>query len=231
VTVVAIIVAAGRGHRVGGDIPKQYRQIAGNMILTRSIRAVLASDKVDKLCTVIHPDDLPLYKQALAPINDKRILPPVMGGDTRAVSVRNGLESLSEGAPQKVLIHDAARPFLSTRIIDELVENLDHHHGAFPVIPVADALWRANDLTPVDRDGLVRAQTPQAFRYIDILSAHRQGDPNAADDVAIAVSLGLDVTQVQGDERNFKVTTQDDLERAHTPTSQCTPSPTRSTEP
>lgn len=214
-TVVAIIVAAGRGHRVGGDIPKQYRQIAGNMILTRSIRAVLASDKVDKLCTVIHPDDLPLYKQALAPINDKRILPPVMGGDTRAVSVRNGLESLSEGAPQKVLIHDAARPFLSTRIIDELVENLDHHHGAFPVIPVADALWRANDLTPVDRDGLVRAQTPQAFRYIDILSAHRQGDPNAADDVAIAVSLGLDVTQVQGDERNFKVTTQDDLERAH----------------
>jgi len=187
VTVVAIIVAAGRGHRVGGDIPKQYRQIAGNMILTRSIRAVLASDKVDKLCTVIHPDDLPLYKQALAPINDKRILPPVMGGDTRAVSVRNGLESLSEGAPQKVLIHDAARPFLSTRIIDELVENLDHHHGAFPVIPVADALWRANDLTPVDRDGLVRAQTPQAFRYIDILSAHRQGDPD------IRVGQGYDV--------------------------------------
>ncbi len=213
-TVVAIIVAAGRGHRVGGDIPKQYRRLSGDMILTRSIRAMLANEQVEKLCVVIHPDDLPLYEQALAPIEDSRILPPVMGGETRAISVRNGLESLVGEAPQKVLIHDAARPFLSTRIIDDLIESLDTHQGAFPVIPVVDALWQAKDLTPVSRDGLLRAQTPQAFRYADILNAHRKGDPNASDDVAIAVGVGLDVAQVTGDERNFKVTTQDDLERA-----------------
>jgi len=214
VTTAAIIVAAGRGQRFGGDVPKQYRRVGGQMILTRSINALLASDSIAQLCVVIHEDDQPLYKEAVAPISDSRIRPCVLGSTTRAKSVRAGLESLMGLSPAKVLIHDAARPFVDTRIIEELLRALDKSSGAFPTIPVSDALWRSADLAPVDRAGLVRAQTPQAFNYPDILRAHSNGDPDARDDVAIAVSVGLDVAQVAGDERNFKVTTSDDLARA-----------------
>jgi len=128
--------------------------------------------------------------------------------------VRNGLEDLSQTAPQYVYIHDGARPFLSVELMERLQRSLKDHHGAFPAIPVADALWQKEGLEPVSRDGLLRAQTPQAFHYKEILEAHRNGDPQALDDVEIALSAGLTVSDVLGDERNFKVTTQDDLERA-----------------
>lgn len=195
-------------------MPKQYRHIGGKMILTRSTEALLSSAKLDMVITVIHADDIDLYREAIDPIQDVRLLDPTLGGDTRAMSVRKGLEALEVYSPDKVLIHDAARPFLKLRIIDDLWEALDSHQGSFPAIPVADALWRSDDLTPVDRAGLIRAQTPQAFRFTDILQAHRTGDPAALDDVEIAVKKGLDIHQVLGDERNFKVTTQDDLDRA-----------------
>ena len=212
--IAAIIVAAGRGHRAGGGMPKQYRFAGGKMILTRSIEAILNNHAINRLCVVIHPDDKGLYAEAVASLSDDRLLQYTLGGTTRAISVKNGLESFVDHQPDKILIHDAARPFLSTRIIDNLIDALDNHHGAFPVIPVSDALWHAETLTPVDRSELVRAQTPQAFRFKDILEAHRIGDPDASDDVAIAIQSGLNVAQVAGEERNFKVTTQDDLERA-----------------
>ncbi len=210
----AIIVAAGRGHRAGGAIPKQYVQMGTKTILARSIEAMLDHPQIDAVLVVIHEDDRQLYEAALTDITDDRIRPPVVGGETRAISVRNGLEALEKANPQHVFIHDAARPFLTKDTIDHLITALAQHDGAFPAIPVADALWHADTMAPQDRSGLIRAQTPQSFKFSKILTAHRNGQPDARDDVEIAVKAGLRVEPVTGDEGNFKVTTQDDLNRA-----------------
>ncbi len=212
---VALVVAAGRGIRAGGDVPKQYRRIGGEMVLTLSIKALLSHPSVAQVCVVIAEDDEELYKSAISGIPTDRLLPRAVGGATRSQSVRNGLEQLATAAPDKVLIHDAARPFLSKNIIAELLTKLEHHDGAFPAIPVSDALWTADELSSVDRSNLLRAQTPQAFQFDQIRKAHAEGDPLALDDVEIALGQGLDVVHVPGDERNFKVTTAQDLEVAN----------------
>jgi len=141
VEIAAIIVAAGRGHRAGGGMPKQYRFAGDKMILTRSIEAILNNHAINRLCVVIHPDDKGLYAEAVVGLSDDRLLQYTLGGTTRAISVKNGLESFVDHQPDKILIHDAARPFLSTRIIDNLIDALDNHHGAFPVVPVAHQPW------------------------------------------------------------------------------------------
>jgi len=139
---------------------------------------------------------------------------PTIGGETRAASVQNGLMALSEFAPEHVFIHDAARPFINAVTIDLLIASLETADGAFPAIAVADALWDQSDMTSRDRENLIRAQTPQAFSYDLIKDAHQKANPNAKDDVEVALAAGLKVTHVKGSERNFKVTTADDLERA-----------------
>lgn len=212
-----LIVAAGRGHRLGGEIPKQFLPVGGICSLRRVVDAFLALDAIDLLRVVIHPDDEALCEEALAGIDDKRLLAPVHGGATRAQSVRLGLESFRETGTGRILIHDAARPFIPARVIVDVLSALDQAEGAFAALPVVDALWRAEGdhaLAPVSREGLWRAQTPQGFDFNAILAAHRNYDGEAHDDVAVARAAGMEVRIVEGAEANFKITTATDLERA-----------------
>lgn len=215
--IAAVIVAAGRGHRLGGDTPKQYAPLGGSCALRQCVDLFLTIGRLGALQVVIHPDDLPLYAEALRGALDPRLLPPVGGGETRADSVLKGLEALVAGAPERVLIHDAARPFVPPQVVDAVVDALDEAPGAFAALPVVDALWAASDncaKAPVPRDGLWRAQTPQGFHFERILAAHRRREDDAADDVAVARAAGLEVRIVLGSEANYKITTGADLERA-----------------
>ncbi len=208
-TCVALIVAAGRGIRAGGGMPKQYRALAGRPVLAHTIARFARHGRVDQTRVVIHPDDRALYDQAAAGFD---LLAPVAGGATRQDSVRLGLESLT-GAT-RVLIHDAARPFIAAATIDAVIDALDRHPGAIPAVPVADTLKRdAGGLSAgtVPRAGLMRAQTPQGFRFADILAAHRRAiGQDLTDDAAVAEAAGMSVALVPGSEENFKLTTDDD---------------------
>jgi 2-C-methyl-D-erythritol 4-phosphate cytidylyltransferase/2-C-methyl-D-erythritol 2,4-cyclodiphosphate synthase len=212
-----LIVAAGRGHRLGGPVPKQYQPLGARPVLRHAVEALLAHRAVGPVQVVIHPADRALHDAALAGLAGSRLLPPVAGADTRNRSVLNGLEALAAHAPDRVLIHDAVRPFLPVALIDAVLAALDEAPAALPAVPVVDALWRAEAgaaLAPVPRDGLWRAQTPQGFRFSDILAAHRAHPGAATDDAAVAAAAGLAVRVIAGDEDNFKITTAADLERA-----------------
>jgi 2-C-methyl-D-erythritol 4-phosphate cytidylyltransferase/2-C-methyl-D-erythritol 2,4-cyclodiphosphate synthase len=214
-TVSALIVAAGRGTRAGAGLPKQYRPLQGQPVLRHTLRALLAHSAVRDIQVVIHPDDTALYDAAVKGIPCLR--PPVFGGDTRSESVLCGLEALTTEAPDIVLIHDAARPFLPPQIIDSLLTALQKTPGAFPALQVVDALWHSENghaTTPRSREGLHRAQTPQAFDYATILNAHHSATNPADDDVALAIQQGIKVAIVEGDEHNYKLTTPADFARA-----------------
>jgi 2-C-methyl-D-erythritol 4-phosphate cytidylyltransferase/2-C-methyl-D-erythritol 2,4-cyclodiphosphate synthase len=214
---VALIVAAGRGSRFGGDLPKQYRRLGGVPLLRHSLETFCGHARVAHVRVVIHPDDRALYDEAA---HGLRALPPVAGGAERQDSVRLGLESLEGLAPDRVLIHDAARPFIDAATIDRTIDALDRGNGALVAVPVVDTLKRAGadgatSAGTVDRAGLWRAQTPQGFRYAVILAAHRaQAGGRLTDDAAVAEQAGIAITLVPGSEDNFKVTTEDDLRRA-----------------
>lgn len=210
----AILVAAGRGTRLPGEVPKQYRFIGGEPILRHAARAFLRHPAIGGVRAVIHPDDRALYERAAAGLD---LLAPVAGGATRQDSVRNGIESLAELAPEFVMIHDAARPFVSADSIGAARGALDHAPGAIVAIPVVDSLKRAAQgcLAAVDRKDLWRAQTPQAFRYPDILRAHRAAAGlDLTDDAAVAEHAGLALAIAPGSEDNFKITTEEDIVRA-----------------
>ncbi|KIN63869.1 2-C-methyl-D-erythritol 4-phosphate cytidylyltransferase [Sulfitobacter noctilucicola] len=212
-----LIVAAGRGRRFGDPLPKQYLPIAGTCSLRRCLDTFLGVAEIDRVQVVIHPDDAKLYAEAVAGLTDARLMPSVAGGDTRAASVVNGLQALQLHNPDKVLVHDAARPFISPKVIGGVLTELDTCDAAFAAVQVVDALWKAEGSlvsAPVSRDNLWRAQTPQGFRFDALLRAHLAYDGDAADDVEIARSQGISVKIVQGDTANFKVTTPDDLARA-----------------
>lgn len=212
---VVLVVAAGRGRRFGGDLPKQYHDLAGRMVLRHTLAAFATNPEIHAVRAVIHPDDRQLYDMAAAGLT---LLEPVPGGETRQDSVRLGLESLAEFHPDKVLIHDGARPFIDHGTIGRVIRALDSHPGALPVMPVVDTLKRGKDgfvADTVDRNGLFRAQTPQGFRYSDILGAHQQViGQELTDDAAVAEHAGLAVELVAGSEDNVKITTAADLERA-----------------
>lgn len=216
----ALIVAAGRGSRAGGEKPKQYQLLGGKSLLRRSIEIFLGHAAIARVAVVIHPDDSAAYAEAIRGLeNEQRLAPPCLGGAARQDSVRLGLEALAAGKPASVLIHDAARPFLRHSQIDCLLEMLKQAPGAILAIPVVDTLkregGRGNATTGIPRDGLWRAQTPQAFRFTDILTAHRQAAGLAlTDDAAVAEQAGLTVRLVQGSEENFKVTEPQDFARA-----------------
>lgn len=214
-TNAALIVAAGRGRRMGAETPKQYLALGGQAVLHHTIASFLASDRIDTVTVVIHPDDHDLYTAAIAGITDPRLRPPVPGGASRSASVHLGLRALD--TPAHVLIHDAARPFCTPDLIARVIAALADTDGAFAALPIVDALWQTNGAqatTPVPRDGLWRAQTPQGFRFDAILSAHRNLDAEAADDVEVARRAGLSVQVIEGEEDNFKITRPRDLERA-----------------
>ncbi|MBL9057594.1 MAG: bifunctional 2-C-methyl-D-erythritol 4-phosphate cytidylyltransferase/2-C-methyl-D-erythritol 2,4-cyclodiphosphate synthase [Rhodobacteraceae bacterium] len=203
----AIIVAAGRGTRAGGALPKQWQMLAGKPVLAHTLAAFAGFAQV----LVIHPDD---RARAEAIAGDAQI---VEGGATRDASVRAALEALAGQGIARVLIHDGARPLISKAVIARVLAALDHHPGAAPALAVTDALWTgAGGLVSGTRDraGLYRAQTPQGFRFAEILAAHRAHPGGAADDVEVARAAGLDVAIVEGDEDNLKLTFPGDFARA-----------------
>jgi len=220
---LALVVAAGRGERFGGGRPKQYADLAGRPLLRHSLSALARHPAIDGVRAVINPDDAALYEAAGAGLD---LLPAVPGGDSRQASVRLGLESMEELAPDRVLIHDGARPFVAPDLIDRILAALDGPDGApgaIAAVPLADTLKReaagprAGAIREtVPRDGLWRAQTPQGFRFAEILAAHRAAAGEAAltDDAAVAERAGLAVRLVEGSPTNLKVTTPADLERA-----------------
>jgi len=215
-TVAALIVAAGRGTRVGADLPKQYLVVAGIPILRRTVAAFARHPRIDLVRVAIHPDDRDLYDQAISGLD---ILDPVSGGASRQDSVRLGLESLTAHGPERVLIHDGARPFPSPALIDRVIDSLDQTPAALAALPVSDTLKRGaadgHAGETVDRSDLWRAQTPQGFHYSAILEAHRQlKGEELTDDTAVAEHAGLAVKFVVGSEDNFKVTEPEDIRRA-----------------
>ena len=213
---VAIIVAAGRGHRLGGEIPKQYLDVGGMPILRRSVNVFLENPTIDHIQVIIHPDDLELYNSA---VGDLDLPPPVHGGETRQQSVLKGLEAISDLMAEYVYIHDAARPFLKQSTLNKLISEVEEHGAAIPALSVTDTIkYMAADSiqNTIDRSFLYRAQTPQAFRYKAIYMAHRRHENNdLTDDSAIAEQSGLKVRIIPGREDNFKITTEDDLKKAH----------------
>ncbi len=211
--VSALIVAAGRGLRAGGGIPKQYRKIAGEAVLTHATKALLAHPAVSNVQIVIHPDDVALYRQATKYLT---LAPVVFGGNTRSESVLAGLKALENSKPDKVLIHDAARPLLSIQVIDNLLDALQTSKGAVPCLAVVDALWRGTEQVEAseNRNNLWRAQTPQGFDFTTILNAHLSVIQPADDDVALVRQMGIKVAIVAGSEQNFKITTAEDFTRA-----------------
>jgi 2-C-methyl-D-erythritol 4-phosphate cytidylyltransferase/2-C-methyl-D-erythritol 2,4-cyclodiphosphate synthase len=213
---VALVVAAGRGERLGGGRPKQYLPLGGRPLLCHSLAAFACHRQVDAVRAVIHPDDEALYATAAAGLD---LLAPVSGGASRQESVRLGLESLAEQAPARVLIHDGARPFVDGGLIDRVLSGLEGAAGAIAALSMTDTLKREDDGRigeTLERAGLWRAQTPQAFRFADILAAHRaaRDEPGLTDDAAVAERAGLTVRLVAGDPANLKITSPEDLARA-----------------
>ena len=212
---VALVVAGGRGQRMGGGRPKQYRLLGGQPMLRHSAAALRRHPRIDAVRTVIHPDHQALYEEAVQGLD---LLAPCHGGAERQDSARLGLESLAALSPARVLIHDAARPFVDAAIVDRVIAALDDAPGAIAAVPVTDTLKRGEHgsiRATIARTGLWRAQTPQGFRFAEILAAHRAAAGEAlTDDAAVAERAGLAVSLVFGSEANIKVTTEADLERA-----------------
>jgi 2-C-methyl-D-erythritol 4-phosphate cytidylyltransferase/2-C-methyl-D-erythritol 2,4-cyclodiphosphate synthase len=209
----AIVVAAGKGLRVGGDTPKQFRDWHGKPLIRHSVEALKAAG-ASPLVIVVAPDAQDYAETALAGIAG---LGFVTGGTTRQDSVRCGLEALVAAQPPRVLIHDAARPELPRTVIERLLSSLDTHPGAIPVLPVVDSLAVADARGlmsgKAERDLLRRVQTPQAFRFDAILAAHRAwtGPTDAGDDAQVLMASNGSVALVQGDERLKKITFAEDF--------------------
>ncbi len=209
--IAVLIVAAGKGERSGLSLPKQYESLAGKPMLRRSVEAFGTLP----VQVVIGPGQDALALAALAGMD---LPPPVTGGATRQESVRLGLEAIESEKPDFVLIHDAARPLVSPLVIGNVMTALQKGApGAVPMVAAADTLRRrgSDGFSLVPREGLYRAQTPQGFRFADILAAHRaHAAASVTDDMALAELAGIAVEMVDGDDKNFKVTTKEDFQMA-----------------
>ena len=223
-TCIALIVAAGRGSRFGGPLPKQYALLDGTPVLRRTLLAFRGVPGITGLRVVIAPGDDAPYGEATAGLD---LPPPVAGGGSRQQSVLNGLEALSADPPDLVAIHDAARPFVRADDIAACLSAVAAPgiDGAVLGVPLADTLKRVGDgsaiTETVPRRDLWRAQTPQVFRFTELLAAHRAAASLGAaeataltDDAAVAERAGLKVVMVAGSEDNRKITTADDLHSA-----------------
>jgi len=213
----ALIVAAGRGTRAGDGGPKQYRKLGGIAVLARTMKAFIEHPGIDRIIVVIHPDDTDEYARH-APTHAK-VSAPVHGGPTRAESVLNGLRTVTDS---RVLIHDAARPFVTASVISGVIDALDRDEGAVPTLPAVDAMRRIEDgalAGMVPRDGICRAQTPQGFRcaaLLPIMEAAAAGGKLAAlsDEAEALIAAGHSVAAVGGDPMNFKLTVPEDFTMA-----------------
>lgn len=220
----ALLLAGGRGSRFGQTLPKQYVQLGGKPVLRWSLEALLAHPAVARVVTVIGEGDEADYARCISglpPEQANKLAPPVTGGSTRQASVLNGLAALAQPTPpERVLIHDAARPGLTVAVIDRVIDALATHPGATPALPVHDSLRRAERSgtctalhEAVARDGLYRVQTPQGFRFAHILAAHRAAREGHSDDATVLMEAGGTVAVVAGDEALAKLTLADDMER------------------
>jgi 2-C-methyl-D-erythritol 4-phosphate cytidylyltransferase/2-C-methyl-D-erythritol 2,4-cyclodiphosphate synthase len=220
-TVAAVVVAAGRGVRAGGGVPKQYRSMPGGTAIEQSLAIFSAHGEITLVQPVIHPDDQGAFQRSSAQF---QVLPPVFGGATRQDSVRAGLEALAARNPDIVLIHDAARPFASPSLIARAIAAATQSGAAVPVLPVADTVKTVDAQGLVtgtlDRSLLRAVQTPQAFGFAAIIDAHRRALKAArddfTDDAALAEWAGMTVTTFAGEAGNVKLTTPEDFLRAET---------------
>ena len=210
-TVVALIVAAGSGSRMGGDLPKQYRLIGGKAVVAHAVDALTSHAAIDQVRVVIGEGQEAMAQRALA---GREVGQLVIGGAERADSARAGLGQIEADV---VLVHDAARPFCPHGVVDRLLDALEKAEGAVPALPVADTLARANALLgePVERTGLVRVQTPQAFRFRSLVETYAQwSGPSPTDESTVMRAAGREVAVVDGDPILEKLTTAADWQRA-----------------
>jgi 2-C-methyl-D-erythritol 4-phosphate cytidylyltransferase/2-C-methyl-D-erythritol 2,4-cyclodiphosphate synthase len=216
--VAAVVVAAGRGIRAGGEVPKQYRTVLGEPVIRRSLAALAGHDGIACVQPVIHPADAKHFHEATAGLS---LLPPVEGGATRQASVRAGLLALEAHAPDRVLVHDAARPFVSPALISRAIDAASAG-AAVPVLAVSDTVKQVDDkgrvTATLDRGALRLVQTPQAFAFAPLLAAHRRAQAAAredfSDDAALAEWAGLAVATFAGEPGNVKLTSEEDRARA-----------------
>jgi len=211
----ALIVAAGQGSRFGGAVPKQYLMLGGGAVLRHSVGAFAEHPRICDVLVVIRPEDTELFDHAVAGLG---VMPPAAGGPTRRDSVRLGLEALAVHRPAQVLIHDGARPFPGSALIDRVIDGLDRAPAAIPCLPLSDTIKRAENgliQQTIDRSALWRAQTPQGFHFEAILAAHRAAaGRELTDDAAVCEAAGLSPLLVAGNPDNLKVTTSEDLAAA-----------------
>jgi 2-C-methyl-D-erythritol 4-phosphate cytidylyltransferase/2-C-methyl-D-erythritol 2,4-cyclodiphosphate synthase len=226
-SVAAVVVAAGRGIRIGGGTPKQYRRVGGQAVLTRTLAALGGHPALDRLQVVIAPDAAAFYAECVAELDPAvraKLAPPVEGGATRQQSVRAGLEALARaGAPETVLVHDAARPYVDAALVDRAIAAGREYRAAVPGIAVSDTIKLVAEATALvsrvretpAREALRAVQTPQAFAFASLLDAHRSAASadlhSFTDDGALAEWAGLDVVVFEGDLRNRKITQPGDL--------------------
>ena len=210
-TVTALIVAAGKGERLGGDVPKQYRAIGGRPVLRWAVEAMAGHPRIDSVRVVVGAGQNAIANTLLEGLPVGEL---IHGGAQRSDSVLNGLQAIGEGT---VLIHDAARPFCPPVVIDRLLAALQDSDGAVPVLPVADTLAMGGETleSPVDRKNLLRVQTPQAFHVEDLIYAYEEaGRASATDESTVMLAAGLKVATVEGDPMLDKLTTPADWARA-----------------
>jgi 2-C-methyl-D-erythritol 4-phosphate cytidylyltransferase/2-C-methyl-D-erythritol 2,4-cyclodiphosphate synthase len=220
--VATVVVAAGRGTRAAGDLPKQFRRIGGETVLGRTLSMLLGHKNVGCVQPVIRRADIDLYRDAVASLSNARLLVPTFGGATRQASVRAGLEALSARQPDIVLIHDAARPFASAALVSRAIAAAQRNSAAIPALPVTDTVKTIDaqgmvDKT-VDRTALRTVQTPQGFAFAGLLEAHRraakEGRDDFSDDAALAEWAGMKVAVFDGEPGNIKITNAEDFARA-----------------
>ncbi|MDP4025074.1 bifunctional 2-C-methyl-D-erythritol 4-phosphate cytidylyltransferase/2-C-methyl-D-erythritol 2,4-cyclodiphosphate synthase [Methylobacterium sp. NEAU 140] len=225
-SVAAVVVAAGRGIRIGGGVPKQYRRVGGRAVLTRTLAALAAHPGIGRIQPVIATDAADFFRECLEDLDAEirtRIAAPVPGGATRQISVRAGLEALAAAAPGVVLVHDAARPFVDAALIDRAIAAGRDHGAGVPGVPVTDTVKRVDPIAPgigrvretPARETLRAVQTPQAFAFAPLLAAHRRAAESGldafTDDGALAEWAGLPVVVFAGDPVNRKITQAADL--------------------
>jgi 2-C-methyl-D-erythritol 4-phosphate cytidylyltransferase/2-C-methyl-D-erythritol 2,4-cyclodiphosphate synthase len=218
-SVAAVVVAAGRGSRAGGGIPKQYRPLGGEPMIRSSLALFAWHGEVAAVQPVIHADDVVPYQAAAQGL---KLMPAVFGGATRQASVRAGLEALRPGAPDIVLVHDAARPFCSPALVSRAIAAAAETGAAVPGLEVTDTIKSVDGAGRItgtlDRAQLRSAQTPQAFAFAALLDAHRRaaesGREDFSDDAALAEWAGLKVSVFAGETANTKLTTEEDFARA-----------------
>jgi 2-C-methyl-D-erythritol 4-phosphate cytidylyltransferase/2-C-methyl-D-erythritol 2,4-cyclodiphosphate synthase len=218
-SVAAVVVAAGRGTRAHGGVPKQYRSVGGEPVIRSSLALMAWHGEVGAVLPVIHPDHKAAFESAT---RDLKLMPPVLGGATRQASVRAGLEALAAARPDIVLVHDCARPFCSASLVSRAIAICARTGAAVPAIELTDTVKSVDENGFVtathDRARLRSVQTPQAFAYAPLLDAHRRalaaGREDFPDDAALAEWAGMKVAVFPGEASNTKLTTEDDFARA-----------------